>query len=290
MNNNKGISLIEVIVAVGIMSLLSFFIMDMINSQNKAIKTTQYLMDVNEAQNQIQKYMVESNVCKNSLAGHEFPPDVEVPIDSIKRDASTVLLSPSPPYNKIGALEIESLMVKRKPIPDDKELELIIKFKKTNSTTSYGGDRFLPRKVRLSVQFKPSPSNEIENCFSYLEGVIATTLRLSCAQFCPKCIFDEPTLKCAPKAGSASLILYRNIRTGAITSTPTPTSIRYAVCIDGGNNGVNAENAAKLKCSDLGGVVAGAGNDRGGCSSGGRSYTGWADCNYTYEYLGTVNP
>lgn len=214
--NNKGFSLVEVLVAVGIMSVMSFFMMDMISNQNKAIKTTQLSMDINEAQNQLQRYLLDADICTSSLTGYNFPQNIEVPIDGIKRDPTTILLSKLPPSNKVGGVQIESLSVKRKWAPLDKELELFIRFKKTVSGTSYGGDLFL-RKINLSAQFLTASPNMVKNCFSQLDRAIASAVQESCKQLCPTCTWDAVNVKCVrPTAGPAQP-LFINPLNGQIT-------------------------------------------------------------------------
>lgn len=222
MNNNKGMSLVEVLVAVGIMSIMSFFIMDMISNQNKAIKTTQHSMDVNEVQNQVQRLMIDSDTCKNTLNGYSFPTGVDVPISAIKKTLTgTPLLSSG---STVGGVIIDSLIVRRISGPD---LELSINLKKSNTSTSYGGETFKPRKVNLSAKFKTSPPNEVETCFTAFDNGVATALQLACAQLCPTCTWNAATVTCV-RPTTPTTAIYLNPTSGQLTQQST-----YSINNDG---------------------------------------------------------
>lgn len=213
MNNNKGMSLIEVLVAVGIMSIMSFFIMDMVSNQNKAIKTTQHSLDVNEVQNQVQRLMIDSETCKNTLIGYTFPTGVDVPITAIKKSPTgTPILSTG---SAIGGVVIDSLIVRRISGPD---LELSINLKKSNTSTSFGGETFKPRKVNLSAKFRTSPANQVETCFTAFDNGVATALQLACTQLCPTCTWNATTVTCV-RPTTPSTAIYLNPLTGQLSTS-----------------------------------------------------------------------
>lgn len=71
-NKNKwqnGFSLIEVLVVTVIMGILSAAMMSMVNDQNKANKSTQLTIEANEIYNRIQRYMLDSKTCGDTLNG-----------------------------------------------------------------------------------------------------------------------------------------------------------------------------------------------------------------------------
>lgn len=276
----NGFSLIEVMVAVGVMSLMSYFMMDMITNQNKAIKSTQIAMDLNEAQNRIQRYMLDSDICKDSLVDYSFPISAAVPISSLKKTGAPDLFSTAAGSNKVGGVEVESLIVTRQNSTD---LELTIQFKKLNSKASYGGDSFI-RKVSLSAQFIPA-TNTIKNCFSQLDNAVVTSVEQACLEVCPTCTWD-PTKspRCVKPAGvGVNKPLYRNLTTGEIrTNIPAPKT--FENCISGKKKWDEAMGNASNSCKDSGGLVGLTWHKDGGCSKG-QSDTGYASCNYDKNFV-----
>jgi prepilin-type N-terminal cleavage/methylation domain-containing protein len=232
MNNNKGMSLIEVLVAVGIMSIMSFFIMDMVSNQNKAIKTTQHSLDVNEVQNQVQRLMIDSETCKNTLLGYTFTTGVDVPITGIKKSPTgTPILSAG---SAIGGVIIDSLIVRR---VSDSDLELSINLKKSNTSTSFGGETFKPRKVNLSAKFKTSAPNEVETCFTAFDNGVATALQLACTQLCPTCTWNATTVTCVRPPTATSKPIYLNPISGQLQLTVPPSYHDVGVgCSNCGSN------------------------------------------------------
>lgn len=211
--NNRGMSLIEILVSMSIMAIMSFAVMQMISDQNKSIKTTQYTMDINEAQNQIQRLMLDSEVCKSSLTGNPFPEGVPVTIPSIKR-GTLPLLSAVAPNNKIGGILVESITGTRKTGTSNRDIDIVVKYRKSVAGNSFGGDVF-SRTTTVSAQF--DASNNIKNCFSQLDNAVSTAVGLACKELCPTCTFDPVTIKCI-RPPTPSTALYINPLTGVITT------------------------------------------------------------------------
>lgn len=292
MNNNKGMSLIEVLVAVSVMSIMSFFIMDMISNQNKAIKTTQHSMDRNQAQNQIERYMLDGEICKQTLLNIDFPLNQAVPIPAIKNNTQT-LLSPG---HKIGGVEIESFVVTRTSAT---ELLFNVTYKKSISGQSYGGDSFRPQTVALSAQFETTApnTNKIKNCFSQFQNVVSTALQMACAQLCPSCTWNASTSTCVRPPG-VSTAIYRNNVTAQLLTTPAPANFNVQNCYNTGSNHSygyicgNARNNITQQCANQGATLTNYSDSHGGCGSGwnNRSCTARGTCTFSYTLKGYLTP
>lgn len=289
--NRNGLSILEVIIAMGIMGILSYAMIELISNQNKAVRTTQNTIDVNEIQNQVQRYLLDSEICKSTLANLNLAEGQSLPITEIKKvgptGAANVYLTSAPPNNKFGGMQIESFLLTRRTGLANKELEFEIKMKRLEGGQNYNAVP-VKRKVNLSAKFDVAPNpDRIVNCFSQLDNAVWTAVQEACLQICPTCTWDSVNNKCVRPTGS--LAIYRNSVNGQLSSGPLP-SRQFTQCISGGGNCGNSETAARNKCTDSGGYVTSSSCGRGGCSTGGKSYTGVANCSYNSVFLGYLNP
>jgi prepilin-type N-terminal cleavage/methylation domain-containing protein len=285
----NGFSLIEVMVAIGLMSIMSVGMMDMISNQNKSIKTTQMFMDLNEAQNKIQRYMLDSDICTDSLAGTSIPINGVVAITSLKKTGSPTLLSTSAGSNTIGGVEVQSMSITRQNATD---LLLSIQFKKSaNAQKTYGGDNFI-RKINLSAQFIPA-TNTVKNCFSQLDSAVASAVEMACAQLCPTCTWDPVNINCIKPAGGINKPLYLNNTTGQLTTTAAPSSFPVKNCFSEGSSHSYAHTCGVAKtnvtnqCAAQGATLSGYTEGHGGCGGGNKqSCTGKGTCVYNFTLQG----
>jgi prepilin-type N-terminal cleavage/methylation domain-containing protein len=233
--NNRGLSILEVLVAVSIMGILSYGMMEMVTNQNKSIKTAQNSMDLNEIKNQLQRYMLDSKTCADTFGGQIIPENGQISISEIKKvlpASTTIFLSTAAPKNKVGNILVESMTLKRGL---GSEVELIVQLKKATTGNSYAGDSF-KRSVSLSVQFEPAPDqNKIKNCYSQLESVVDTARGQTCTDIYGAGAWDEALKKCNKPAAAVTTNVYQN-NDGSLTLVqPTVTPFHCSNC--GGNCG-----------------------------------------------------
>lgn len=222
--NKNGMSLIEVLIAISIMGILSYGMIDMVTSQNKAVKTAQNSIDINEVYNSIQRYMLDSNTCKSTMGGITILPGEEKPIADIKKTlpatGSTILLSTAPPQNTVGNIKVSALSIKRLASDD---IELIVKLNKVVGGNSYGGDAF-QRSVKLSVQYEAAPNNNtIKNCYSQLETAVETARKETCEDIYGVGAWDATLKKCVKPVSASGKPIYLNPINGQLQLSVPPS-------------------------------------------------------------------
>lgn len=290
-------SLIEVIVAMGVMGILSYAMIEMISNQNKAIKTTQYAMDMNEVQNQLQRYMLDSDICKSTLGSQTILPGQEKPITEIKKNN----IAPAPPTvllavnQKIGGIEITGLKIKRSSThPND--IDLTADLKKTLSGNSYAGDNF-KKTIKLSAKFLPATPNLIDNCYSQMDEAVNTAVQQACLQLCPTCTWDSVNNVCVRPPAGANKPLYKNEVNGQLTTSSPPANFNTQYCFSEGSShsyshtcGVARSRAAD-RCTNAGAQAYSISSSHGGCGGGTKqSCTATATCTYIYTLQGYLTP
>lgn len=250
LHNQRGFSLIEILVAMAVLGIMSAGMMTMISDQNKANKSTQLTMETNELYAKVQRYMLNSSVCGETLNNVVLATGAQTPLTEIKKGGSAVV-STSAPNNQLGGVAIKNMTLQRKTGTQSSELDLVMTFEKINKGTSFGGDTF-SRTITLQGTFDTVVTNKVVGCYSQLESAVDTAREMSCKDLCPTCwdataktcimdsnsklietareqsckdicatCWDAGTKKCT--ITSSSKAIYEDALTGNISFKPTPT-------------------------------------------------------------------
>ncbi len=233
--SQRGFSLVEVLIAAGLMSILSMGMMTMINDQNKANKSTQLTIEANELYNRVQRYMLDSKTCGDTLSGLVVAPGAQTTLTNIRKGADIVLTSAAP-NNQFGGLSLRSMTLTRKTGALNLEFDLQLIFEKNNKANSIGSDTLL-RTITLQAKFDPSAPNQVVGCFSQLESAVDTAVQESCDSVCPvtpatipSACWDSGLKKCTlPSSTPASQFLYMS-NSGLTLVKPLPTAYSCSNC------------------------------------------------------------
>lgn len=221
--SQRGFSLVEVLVVTGLMAILSMAMMTMVSDQNKANKSTQLTIEANEIYNRVQRYMLDSNTCGDTLNGLVVAPGGSRTITQIIKDG-TPLVTSTAPGNQIGGLFIKSMEITRKTGALNLEFDFMLILERVNKTTSMGSDTFA-RPMTLQAKFHPTITNQIIGCFSQLESAVNTAVQESCDSLCPvtpvtvpSACWNTVTKKCNMPAPTNAQNLYIK-NDGSLTMT-----------------------------------------------------------------------
>jgi prepilin-type N-terminal cleavage/methylation domain-containing protein len=232
--SQRGFSLVEVLVVTGLMAILSVAMMTMVSDQNKANKSTQLTIEANEIYNRVQRYMLDSNTCGDTLNGLVVAPGGKRVITNIVKDGTTLITSDAS-GNQIGGLFIKSMEITRKTGALNLEFDFMLTLERVNKTSSIGTDTFA-RPMTLQAKFSPTVTNQIIGCFSQLESAVDTAVQESCDSLCPvtpvtvpSACWNVTTKKCSIPAPATARNLYMS-STGLTLTQPVPTAFSCSNC------------------------------------------------------------
>jgi prepilin-type N-terminal cleavage/methylation domain-containing protein len=229
----SGFSLIEVLVVTALMAITSAAMMTMVSDQNKANKSTQLTIEANEVYNRIQRYMLDSAICGETLNGLVVAPGGQAAIDNIRKGGNNLISI----NDRIGDLTLTSMQLTRKTGALNLEFDLLITLQKINRAASFGSET-IGRTVTLQAKINPSVADEIIGCFSHLETAVDTAVQESCDSVCPTLPATVPSAcwnntlkKCVlpPVAPTTALNLYQS-STGLTLSQPTAQRFTCSNC------------------------------------------------------------
>lgn len=243
----NGFSLIEILVAMAVLGIMSAGMMTMISDQNKANKSTQLTMETNELYGKVQRYMLNSSVCSETLNNVVLAAGAQTTVTEIKKGGLAVVSNTT----QLGGIAIKDMTLQRKTGAQASELDLIMTFEKSQKGTSFGGDTFV-RTITLQGTFDTVVTDRVIGCYSQLESAVDTAREMSCKDLCPTCwdataktcimdnnsklietareesckdlcatCWNAATKKCT--ITSTSKAIYEDALTGNISFKPTPT-------------------------------------------------------------------
>ncbi|WP_372655202.1 prepilin-type N-terminal cleavage/methylation domain-containing protein [Halobacteriovorax sp.] len=189
LKNDRGFSLAEILVAAGLLGLLSLGVMQMNGSMMKGQATAEVKMEAIEIRRQIILNMSEKMACENTLSGTNLGDTV----NSIKNTADNAIFTVGNKYGA-NALELESITVV--DVGDvgggmrDAELQVVFKSLKK---AAYGSSEKV-FKSRLKVKAANSTA-PITECYDDTAGTIATANETSCISVGGT--WDPATSKCS---------------------------------------------------------------------------------------------
>lgn len=172
--DEKGFSLVEIMVAAGFLGVISLGASQMISRMMKGQATAEVKMEAIEIRRQIISNMSDKTACENTLVGTSLGESVT----AIKNASNANLFSVGSKYGA-NALELQSINVV--DVGDlgsgmrDAELRVVFKSLKK---AAYGTSNKTFRS-RLKVK-ATGPAAQITECFDDTSGVIATANETSC--------------------------------------------------------------------------------------------------------------
>lgn len=212
--NSRAFSLIEVMVAMSILTILSYFMADMIVNQQQAISTSEARMENLEIFRQIQGFLVDSKACKETFAGDSSatPPREAIKLDvdsgggfststvnAIRDQNGAVVFEENGTYGN-GSVVITGVVIKNETVPQEGgtgNAALILSTKRKKGTLK---EHTITRTLRLQVVADPSEidaagKRKITACFSTIDTMLETIAVNSLEQALALngCSFDRET-------------------------------------------------------------------------------------------------
>lgn len=191
------------------------FLTQTFSDQQKSNETIEYKIEVNDLVSRVQSHLLDSTVCKDTLAGVVISEGAELPIQSIRK-GTIDLFSVSGPSSVVGNIILDSMKIKRKQFPKNKEIDFILSLKKKNAKATYGGE-IIVRSITVQAEFDLIALNKIVSCYSALDNAITTARELACKDICPTC-WDPVQLKCK----ITGTPIYKDQLDASIKLEPTP--------------------------------------------------------------------
>lgn len=214
LRNFSGFSLIQVMIAVGMLGGVALMVAKLGSDQSKLSKTARTSFDTNELYARFQRFLLNSEICNNSFSGMVVPPNGEISVFEIRRGTNTLLTSIAP-KNQIGEISIKSMQLSRKDVPDPSIVKLIVEIEKVHKETVLGGST-VKREIELDVNIEPF-TNKILGCYSHLDNAVNTARELACKDICSTC-WDSATKKCNLNGVS----IYEDSLDQTLKTSPTP--------------------------------------------------------------------
>jgi type II secretory pathway pseudopilin PulG len=147
--NNSGFSIIQVIIAAGILGFLGLYVAQLQQNADKTIKSTELASEINMAHMKINSLLSDPATCDHNFAGQ--PPvnnytELQKPDGSIIIEANSTTATFGNREIVIDTIQTMELS----PVPQTGEVDLLITYRKNKKVTTYGGPTKLKR-IRLSV-------------------------------------------------------------------------------------------------------------------------------------------
>lgn len=163
--NRKGFSLLEVIIALGLMGVASIFMMKLRQSQNKSQKTTENSAFIYDTFSEIRAYLQKPGVCSISLDGKKIAKDLQIEV--IKRHDGTEKYKVGQKLNggsyKISKIWFDAVSSTPTQGPDSDmrgEAKLNFEFEKTNQE-SFGAAKIIKS---MEIDFITNNTGDLKDC------------------------------------------------------------------------------------------------------------------------------
>jgi len=171
MKNNKGFSLVQVMVAAGLMGGLALGVMQITKQMQTTAVVGETLLEENQLFNHISTILIDANSCEETFKGLSFGDSVES-INRVKSNGNAVKVYQVGGIYGNRALELKDMILSGKE--GEEHLVLVIKRIKA----AYIGPKEIKKKVHLKLVVK---DNKVINCFSELSNVTETSIKKSCS-------------------------------------------------------------------------------------------------------------
>ncbi len=178
---DKGFTLVEIVVAAGLISGLALVIMQMTRQQAVVQKRSEASFEISSISNTIVQNMLNNDACSNTLIVGEVISD-GVELDQIvNRNGNPLFVKDSVYGNrqvKIKSLKLEDVVVSSGGGANQYgELNLVVELEKMNNIIK--GNKVIKKKIPLMVELDASDS--LVKCYSATENAVSTAVEEACA-------------------------------------------------------------------------------------------------------------
>lgn len=170
MKNNKGFSLVQVMVAAGLMGGIALGVMQLSKQMQTTTVMGETSLEESQLFNHISTILIDANSCEETFKGLAFGDSVES-IKRVKSDGNSVEVYTAGEIYGNRALELTDMILSGKE--GEEHLTLVLKRIKS----AYSGPKEIKKKVHLKLNFK---DGKVISCFSELSNVTETSINKSC--------------------------------------------------------------------------------------------------------------
>jgi len=163
--NEKGISLIEVMVGIGISSVVILGITQMISNSQKELKKLSMATELSNFVSGISMTLENDVACKAALGGQSYDPDIDsnpIEIDGVKANVTSQKLSGwTIEKFEIGRAQYTQLVTVEHSFKNLHRAELMLKLKRTDSSLGMGSKTVM---VPIRLVTLPTDPKKIAEC------------------------------------------------------------------------------------------------------------------------------
>lgn len=213
--NNKGFTLVEVIIAAGLIAGLSLVMMNIFKQQNFTQKKTESSFELSTIQQSINQTLLNEKACINTFAAvGDIRSATSLP--RIRSSTGAILYQVGNTYNnlvRITAIDIKNVVINPNPVPagtrGNGDLEIDVKFQRTSKILANLGNTSSTWNYKIRVEV--NSAHVVTSCYSALQSAIDTSKRLTCESIGG--VFDTVADKCNLMNYPAALQRYNAVST-----------------------------------------------------------------------------
>lgn len=173
--DKKGFSLAEVMVAAGILGIVSLGVLQLTKNQTKVQKRAETSFEINTISSLISQTLLNSAACSETLVVGTNIAD-GVSIDEIKNRKGNTLYNKVNRYGK-NQVRINSIVIEGVTVVDNfGEAKLVVEFEKLSKILK--GNKFIKKEFPLKVEL--DNSDNLIKCFSSTENAVVTAKEEAC--------------------------------------------------------------------------------------------------------------
>jgi hypothetical protein len=207
LKNQKGVSMVGVLMAAAMAGGVALLVAQIGKNSNQITQETNANNDINALVNRIEKYMLHSESCNETIT--QFPSLINGggPIGfgnkKIKSNYSGIVSDQLAVGDKIGKVTVAAIQIERK---NSNEVDIILSidkkgglnsptevFNPDGSLASQSGRRIIQKRINLHSQFT---GNVPSKCFSQLDNAVSSAVKRICDNFGGA--YDSTTVNCTP--------------------------------------------------------------------------------------------
>lgn len=190
--DSKGFSLVEVLIAAGMLGVISLGVMKISENQTEVQKKAEVNFEINSISNVISQNLLNGDACGYTLGvGNSIGSGTIIP--EIKSRNNTVLFNLTTPYGnnqvKINSMILNNLVTSGTG-PKYGDVSLQVTFEKTSKVIH--GNKIVIKSFPLKLEL--DASNNLIKCYSATENAIFSAKVQSCASI--KGVFNSATDMC----------------------------------------------------------------------------------------------
>lgn len=235
LKNKKGITLVEIVIASGLLGLVSMGVMQLNQSMMKGQATAEVKFEGIELKRQVLMTLSDKQACENSLMGVSLGSN----ISSIKNSNNTIVYEVGRKYGS-NTLLLKSILVKDGSDLGSgmREAQLLLEFEKLKKSTYGSKIRTYTSSLKVKAASGTSPITE---CYDDTNNIIATAIEEACLSLGGS--WDSLLKKCSINCGPGEVI--QATEKGSLTCV----SAGEISCLSLGGNWNNTLSKCNLKCA-----------------------------------------